>query len=60
MVGGGGVKEENKEEEKEEEKEIKTPLQSFAAMQHSLLMGLGYRVLHFFSEQPQGGGGGGD
>ena len=55
---GGGVKEENKEEEKEEK--IKTPLQSFAAMQHSLLMGLGYRVLHFFSEQPQGGGGGGD
>ena len=54
------MKEENKEEEKEEEKEIKTPLQSFAAMQHSLLMGLGYRVLHFFSEQPQGGGGGGD
>ena len=43
------MKEENKEEEKEEEKEIKTPMQSFAAMQHSLLMGL-YRLscLPFF------------
>ena len=40
--------EEGKEEEKEEEEEeITTPMQSFAPMQHSLLMGLGYRVLHF-------------
>ena len=36
--------EEEKEEKKEEEKEIRTRMQSFAAMQHSLLMGLGYRV----------------
>ena len=36
-----------KEEDKEEEKEIRTRMQSFAAMQHSLLMGLGYRLLHF-------------
>ena len=36
-----------KEEDKEEEKEIRTQMQSFAAMQHSLLMGLGYRLLHF-------------
>ena len=36
-----------KEEDKEEEKEIRSQMQSFAAMQHSLLMGLGYRLLHF-------------
>ena len=36
------------EEEEEEEKEITTPMQSFAAMQHSLLMSLGYCVLHIF------------
>ena len=42
------------EEEKEEEKEITTPMQTFTAMQHSLLTCLGYRALHFFSKQ--GGG----
>ena len=35
------------EEDKEEEKKIRTRMQSFAAMQHSLFMGLGYRLLHF-------------
>ena len=36
--------EEEGEEEKEEEKETRTRMQSFAAMHHSLLMGLGYCV----------------
>ena len=44
---GGKETNEEEEEEVEEEEEITTPMQSFAAMQHSLLMGLGYRVLHF-------------
>ena len=35
------------EEEGEGEKEIRTQMQSFAAMQYTLLMHLSYRVLHF-------------
>ena len=35
------------EEEGEGEKEIRTQMQSFAAMQYTLLMRLSYQVLHF-------------
>ena len=45
---GEGEEEREEEEEEKDQEEITTAIQSFAVMQHSCTVGLGYLVLYFF------------